>query len=174
MRALAASLRPIAVIDSWSTIVWVAYLAVFVGTIVKRTEPHIYVANWFYLSFISTVAMSHIVNNSNSPVSIFGSKSYPVFAGVQGASVQWWYGHNAVGFFSTAGFSAMMYYFVPKQAERPIYSYRSSIIHFWASIFLYIWAGPHHSHYTASPDWAQTSGMVFSVMSWMPSWGGMI
>ncbi|MDE2567270.1 MAG: cytochrome-c oxidase, cbb3-type subunit I [Sphingomonadales bacterium] len=161
-------------VDLWLTIVWVAYLAVFVGTLVKRTEPHIYVANWFYLSFILTVAMLHIVNNLNLPVSIVGSRSYPVFAGVQGALVQWWYGHNAVGFFLTAGFLAMMYYFVPKQAERPIYSYRLSIIHFWALIFLYIWAGPHHLHYTALPDWAQTLGMVFSVMLWMPSWGGMI
>jgi cytochrome c oxidase cbb3-type subunit 1 len=161
-------------VDIWLTIVWVAYLAVFVGTIVKRTEPHIYVANWFYLAFIITVAMLHIVNNLNWPVSFVGSRSFPVFAGVQGALVQWWYGHNAVGFFLTAGFLAMMYYFVPKQAERPIYSYRLSIIHFWALIFLYIWAGPHHLHYTALPDWAQTLGMVFSVMLWMPSWGGMI
>ena len=161
-------------IDWWLTIVWVAYLAVFVGTIVKRTEPHIYVANWFYLSFIITVAMLHLVNNVDVPVSIVGSKSYPLWAGVQGALVQWWYGHNAVGFFLTAGFLAMMYYFVPKQAERPIYSYRLSIIHFWALIFLYIWAGPHHLHYTALPDWAQTLGMVFSIMLWMPSWGGMI
>ncbi|MFC3175386.1 cytochrome-c oxidase, cbb3-type subunit I [Novosphingobium bradum] len=161
-------------VDLWLTIVWVAYLAVFVGTLVKRTEPHIYVANWFYLSFILTVAMLHIVNNVNLPVSIVGARSYPLWAGVQGALVQWWYGHNAVGFFLTAGFLAMMYYFVPKQAERPIYSYRLSIIHFWALIFLYIWAGPHHLHYTALPDWAQTLGMVFSVMLWMPSWGGMI
>jgi cytochrome c oxidase cbb3-type subunit 1 len=161
-------------VDLWLTIVWVAYLAVFVGTIVKRSEPHIYVANWFYLSFILTVAMLHIVNNLNIPVSLFGSRSVPVFAGVQGALVQWWYGHNAVGFFLTAGFLGMMYYFVPKQAERPVYSYRLSIIHFWALIFLYIWAGPHHLHYTALPDWAQTLGMVFSVMLWMPSWGGMI
>ena len=161
-------------VDLWLTIVWVAYLAVFVGTIIKRTEPHIYVANWFYLSFIVTVAMLHIVNNLNWPVSFVGSRSYPIFAGVQGALVQWWYGHNAVGFFLTAGFLAMMYYFVPKQAERPVYSYRLSIIHFWALIFLYIWAGPHHLHYTALPDWAQTLGMVFSVMLWMPSWGGMI
>ena len=161
-------------VDLWLTIVWVAYLAVFVGTIVKRTEPHIYVANWFYLSFIVTVAMLHIVNNLNWPVSFVGSRSYPIFAGVQGALVQWWYGHNAVGFFLTAGFLAMMYYFVPKQAGRPVYSYRLSIIHFWALIFLYIWAGPHHLHYTALPDWAQTLGMVFSVMLWMPSWGGMI
>ncbi|WP_159980967.1 MULTISPECIES: cytochrome-c oxidase, cbb3-type subunit I [unclassified Novosphingobium] len=161
-------------VDWWLTIVWVCYLIVFVGTIVKRSEPHIYVANWFYLAFIVTVAMLHIVNNLDVPVSLLGSKSYPLFGGVQGALVEWWYGHNAVGFFLTAGFLAMMYYFVPKQAERPIYSYRLSIIHFWSLIFLYIWAGPHHLHYTALPDWAQTLGMVFSIMLWMPSWGGMI
>ncbi|MBY4636515.1 cytochrome-c oxidase, cbb3-type subunit I [Sphingopyxis sp. XHP0097] len=161
-------------VDLWLTIVWVAYLAVFVGTIVRRREPHIYVANWFYLSFIITIAMLHIVNNLSMPASIFGSKSYAAFAGVQDALTQWWYGHNAVGFFLTAGFLAMMYYFVPKQAERPVYSYRLSIIHFWSLIFLYIWAGPHHLHYTALPDWAQTLGMVFSIMLWMPSWGGMI
>lgn len=161
-------------VDLWLTIVWVAYLIVFVGTIVKRSEPHIYVANWFYLSFILTVAMLHLVNNVNIPVSLFGAKSYPAWSGVQGALVQWWYGHNAVGFFLTAGFLAMMYYFVPKQAQRPVYSYRLSILHFWSLIFLYIWAGPHHLHYTALPDWAQTLGMVFSVMLWMPSWGGMI
>jgi cytochrome c oxidase cbb3-type subunit 1 len=161
-------------VDLWLTVVWLAYLAVFVGTLVKRTEPHIYVANWFFLSFILTVAMLHLVNNLNMPVSIVGSKSYPVWGGVQGALVQWWYGHNAVGFFLTAGFLAMMYFFVPKQAERPVYSYRLSILHFWSLIFLYIWAGPHHLHYTALPDWAQTLGMVFSVMLWMPSWGGMI
>lgn len=161
-------------VDLWLTIVWVAYLAVFLGTIVKRKEPHIYVANWFYLAFIVTVAMLHIVNNLAVPVSIFGSKSYSLFAGVQDALTQWWYGHNAVGFFLTAGFLGMMYYFVPKQANRPVYSYRLSIIHFWALIFLYIWAGPHHLHYTALPDWAQSLGMVFSIMLWMPSWGGMI
>ncbi|GAA0280827.1 cytochrome-c oxidase, cbb3-type subunit I [Alteraurantiacibacter aestuarii] len=161
-------------VDWWLTIVWVAYLIVFVATIMKRKEPHIYVANWFYLAFILTVAMLHIVNNLDVPVSLLGSHSYPVFGGVQGALVQWWYGHNAVGFFLTAGFLAMMYYFVPKQAERPIFSYRLSIIHFWSLIFLYIWAGPHHLHYTALPDWAQTLGMVFSIMLWMPSWGGMI
>ncbi len=161
-------------VDLWLTIVWVAYLAVFVGTIVKRKEPHIYVANWFFLSFIITIAMLHIVNNLAVPASFLGSKSYSAFAGVQDALTQWWYGHNAVGFFLTAGFLAMMYYFVPKQAERPVYSYRLSIIHFWSLIFLYIWAGPHHLHYTALPDWAQTLGMVFSVMLWMPSWGGMI
>ena len=161
-------------VDLWLTIVWVAYLAVFVGTLLKRREPHIYVANWFYLSFILTIAMLHIVNNLSMPVSLLGSKSYSAFAGVQDALTQWWYGHNAVGFFLTAGFLAMMYYFVPKQAERPVYSYRLSIVHFWALIFLYIWAGPHHLHYTALPDWAQTLGMVFSIMLWMPSWGGMI
>lgn len=161
-------------VDWWLTIVWVAYLAVFVGTLVKRKEPHIYVANWFYLAFIITVALLHVVNNIDIPASFVGSLSYPLFGGVQGALVQWWYGHNAVGFFLTAGFLAMMYYFVPKQAERPVYSYRLSIIHFWSLIFLYIWAGPHHLHYTALPDWAQTLGMVFSIMLWMPSWGGMI
>ncbi len=161
-------------VDIWLTIVWVSYLIVFVGTLVRRKEPHIYVANWFYLSFIITVAMLHLVNNLSMPVSLLGSKSYSAFAGVQDALTQWWYGHNAVGFFLTAGFLAMMYYFVPKQAERPVYSYRLSIIHFWSLIFLYIWAGPHHLHYTALPDWAQTLGMVFSIMLWMPSWGGMI
>ena len=161
-------------VDLWLTIVWVAYLVVFVGTIVKRKEPHIYVANWFYLSFIITVALLHLVNNAAIPVSLLGAKSYSAFAGVQDALTQWWYGHNAVGFFLTAGFLGMMYYYVPKQAERPIYSYRLSIVHFWALIFLYIWAGPHHLYYTALPDWAQTLGMVFSIMLWMPSWGGMI
>ena len=161
-------------VDIWLTIVWVAYLGVFLGTIIKRKEPHIYVANWFLLSFIVTVAMLHLVNNISIPVSIFGSKSVQLFAGVQDAMVQWWYGHNAVGFFLTAGFLGMMYYFVPKQAGRPVYSYKLSIIHFWALIFLYIWAGPHHLHYTALPDWASTLGMVFSIILWMPSWGGMI
>jgi cytochrome c oxidase cbb3-type subunit 1 len=161
-------------VDIWLTLVWVAYLAVFVGTIVKRSEPHIYVANWFLLSFIITVAMLHVVNNLAMPISLFSARSYSLFAGVQSALTQWWYGHNAVGFFLTAGFLGMMYYFVPKQAERPVYSYRLSIIHFWSVIFLYIWAGPHHLHYTALPDWAQTLGMVFSIMLWMPSWGGMI
>ncbi|KUO53834.1 MAG: peptidase S41 [Sphingomonadales bacterium BRH_c3] len=161
-------------VDLWLTIVWVAYFIVFMGTIVRRNEPHIYVANWFYLAFIITIAMLHIVNNLAVPVSFLGAKSYSAFSGVQDALTQWWYGHNAVGFFLTAGFLAMMYYFVPKQAERPVYSYRLSIIHFWSLIFLYIWAGPHHLHYTALPDWAQTLGMVFSIMLWMPSWGGMI
>ena len=160
--------------DLWLTIVWVVYLLVFLGTLAKRKEPHIYVANWFYLSFIVTVAMLHVVNNLAVPISLTGSKSYIVFAGVQDAMTQWWYGHNAVGFFLTAGFLGMMYYFIPKRAERPVYSYRLSIIHFWSLIFLYIWAGPHHLHYTALPDWAQTLGMTFSIMLWMPSWGGMI
>jgi cytochrome c oxidase cbb3-type subunit 1 len=161
-------------VDLWLTVVWVVYLLVFLGTLVKRKEPHIYVANWFLLSFIVTVAMLHVVNNTTIPVSLFSSQSVILFPGVQGAMVQWWYGHNAVGFFLTAGFLGMMYYFVPKQADRPVYSYKLSIIHFWALIFLYIWAGPHHLHYTALPDWAQFLGMTFSIMLWMPSWGGMI
>ena len=160
--------------DVWLTIVWVTYLLVFLGTLRKREEPHIYVANWFYLAFIVTIAMLHIVNNLSLPVSLVGSESYPLFAGVQGAMTQWWYGHNAVGFLLTAGFLGIMYYFIPKRAERPIYSYRLSIVHFWSLIFLYIWAGPHHLHYTALPEWAQTLGMTFSIMLWMPSWGGMI
>ena len=161
-------------VDLWLTVVWVGYFLVFFGTILRRKEPHIYVANWFYLAFIVTIALLHIVNNLAVPVSPFGAKSYSLFSGVQDALTQWWYGHNAVGFFLTAGFLGMMYYYMPKQAERPVYSYRLSIIHFWALIFLYIWAGPHHLHYTALPDWAQTLGMVFSVVLWMPSWGGMI
>ncbi|MEQ9505242.1 MAG: cytochrome-c oxidase, cbb3-type subunit I [Hyphomonas sp.] len=160
--------------DLWLTIVWVAYLLVFLGTLWKRKEPHIYVANWFYLSFIVTIAMLHIVNNLAIPVSLAGSKSYQLFAGVQDALTQWWYGHNAVGFFLTTGFLAIMYYFIPKKVNRPVYSYRLSIVHFWSLIFIYIWAGPHHLHYTALPQWAQTLGMVFSIMLWMPSWGGMI
>jgi cytochrome c oxidase cbb3-type subunit 1 len=161
-------------VDLWLTVVWVAYLLVFLGTIWKRKEPHIYVANWFYLAFIVTIAMLHIVNNLAMPVSLLNHRSYSAFSGVQDALTQWWYGHNAVGFFLTAGFLAMMYYFIPKRAERPVYSYRLSIVHFWALIFIYIWAGPHHLHYTALPQWAQTLGMTFSIMLWMPSWGGMI
>ena len=160
--------------DLWLTVVWVAYLLVFLGTVIRRSEPHIYVANWFYLAFILTIAVLHLGNNAAIPVSLFSPKSYIVWAGVQDAMVQWWYGHNAVGFFLTAGFLAIMYYFIPKRADRPVYSYRLSIIHFWSLIFLYIWAGPHHLHYTALPDWTQTLGMTFSVMLWMPSWGGMI
>ncbi len=159
-------------VDLLLTVVWVMYLVAFAGTLVKRREPHIYVANWFFLAFIITIAMLHIGNNLAVPVSL--TKSYSAFAGVQDALTQWWYGHNAVGFFLTAGFLGIMYYFVPKRAGRPVYSYRLSIVHFWALIFLYIWAGPHHLHYTALPDWAQTLGMTFSIMLWMPSWGGMI
>ncbi len=161
-------------IDWWIVVVWLAFLAVFMGTLINRKEPHIYVANWFLLAFIVTIAMLHVGNNLAIPVSIFSSQSVQVTAGVQDAMIQWWYGHNAVGFFLTAGFLGMMYYFIPKQAERPVFSYKLSIIHFWALIFLYIWAGPHHLHYTALPDWASTLGMTFSIMLWMPSWGGMI
>jgi len=160
--------------DVWLTIVWVAYLGVFMGTLFKRKEPHIYVANWFYLAFIITVAILHVVNNLALPLGLFEAKSYSLFAGVQDAMTQWWYGHNAVGFFLTAGFLAIMYYFIPKRAGRPVWSYKLSIIHFWAVIFIYIWAGPHHLHFTALPQWTQTLGMVFSIMLWMPSWGGMI
>ncbi|WP_051660866.1 cytochrome-c oxidase, cbb3-type subunit I [Bosea sp. 117] len=160
--------------DLWLTVVWVTYFLVFLATIWRRKEPHIYVANWFYLAFIVTIAVLHLGNNATIPVSLFSPKSYIVWSGVQDAMVQWWYGHNAVGFFLTAGFLAIMYYFIPKRVNRPVYSYRLSIIHFWALIFLYIWAGPHHLHYTALPDWAQTLGMTFSIMLWMPSWGGMI
>lgn len=160
--------------DLWLTVVWVCYLIVYLMTCIKRKEPHLYVANWFFLAFIVTVAVLHLGNGLALPVSLAGAKSYSAFAGVQSAMIQWWYGHNAVGFFLTAGFLGMMYYFVPKQANRPIYSYRLSIIHFWSLIFIYIWAGPHHLHYTALPDWAQTLGMTFSIMLWMPSWGGMI
>jgi len=159
-------------IDLLIAVVWVAYAVVFLGTIVKRRVKHIYVANWFFAAFIITVAMLHIVNSAALPVSLW--KSYSAYAGVQDAMVQWWYGHNAVGFFLTAGFLGMMYYFVPKQANRPIYSYRLSIVHFWALTFTYIWAGPHHLHYTALPDWAQSLGMVMSIILLAPSWGGMI
>lgn len=160
--------------DLWLTVVWVAYLLNFLMTLAHRKEPHIYVANWFYLAFIVTVAVLHLVNGVSLPLSITDVKSYPVWGGVQSAMIQWWYGHNAVGFFLTAGFLGMMYYFVPKQAARPVYSYRLSILHFWSLIFIYIWAGPHHLLYTSLPDWAQTLGMTFSIMLWMPSWGGMI
>jgi cytochrome c oxidase cbb3-type subunit 1 len=161
-------------VDLWLTIVWVVYLFVFLGTLWKRKEPHIYVANWFYLAFIVTVALLHVVNNLAIPVNLLSSKSYSLYPGVQDALIQWWYGHNAVAFFLTVPFLAMMYYFVPKRAGRPVYSYRLSIVHFWSLIFIYIWAGPHHLHFTALPQWTQTLGMTFSVMLWMPSWGGMI
>ncbi len=153
-------------------LVWVAYAVVFFGTIVMRRIKHIYVANWFYGAFILTIAVLHIVNNISIPAGMW--KSYPVYSGAVDAMVQWWYGHNAVGFFLTAGFLGMMYYFVPRQANRPIYSYRLSIVHFWSLIAIYMWAGPHHLHYTALPDWAQTLGMVFSLILLAPSWGGMI
>jgi cytochrome c oxidase cbb3-type subunit 1 len=153
-------------------LVWVAYAVVFFGTIVKRKVRHIYVANWFFGAFILTVAVLHIVNNLAIPTSL--THSYPIYSGTVDAMVQWWYGHNAVGFFLTAGFLGMMYYFVPKQSGRPVYSYRLSIVHFWSLIAIYMWAGPHHLHYTALPDWVQTLGMVFSIMLLAPSWGGMI
>ena len=161
-------------IDILIAVVWVAYAVVFFGTIAKRKVQHIYVANWFYGAFIIAVALLHIVNSAAIPVSLSGMKSYSVYAGAQDAMVQWWYGHNAVGFFLTAGFLGMMYYFVPKQAGRPVYSYRLSVVHFWALIFTYMWAGPHHLHYTALPDWTQSVGMVFSLILLAPSWGGMI
>ncbi len=159
-------------IDILITLVWVAYAVVFFGTIAKRKVSHIYVANWFYGGFILAVALLHVVNSAATPVTLL--KSYSAYAGVQDAMIQWWYGHNAVGFFLTAGFLGMMYYFVPKQAERPIYSYRLSVVHFWALIFTYMWAGPHHLHYTALPDWTQSVGMLFSLILLAPSWGGMI
>ncbi len=159
-------------IDILITLVWVSYAVVFFGTIVKRRVRHIYVANWFFGSFILTIAMLHIFNNLEAPVSLW--KSYSIYAGVQDAMVQWWYGHNAVGFFLTTSFLGMMYYFVPKQANRPIYSYRLSIVHFWALAFTYMWAGPHHLLYTSLPDWTQSLGMAFSLILLAPSWGGMI
>ena len=159
-------------IDILIAVVWVAYAILFFGTIMKRKSAHIYVANWFYGAFILTVAILHIVNSAAIPVTL--TKSYSAYAGAIDAMVQWWYGHNAVGFFLTAGFLGMMYYFIPKQAERPVYSYRLSIVHFWALIAIYMWAGPHHLHYTALPNWAQSLGMVFSLILLAPSWGGMI
>jgi cytochrome c oxidase cbb3-type subunit 1 len=159
-------------IDILITLVWVSYAVVFFGTIMKRRVQHIYVANWFYGAFIITIAVLHLFNSAAIPVTL--TQSYSVYAGVQDAMVQWWYGHNAVGFFLTAGFLGMMYYFVPKQANRPVYSYRLSVVHFWALIFTYIWAGPHHLHYTALPDWTQSLGMVMSLILLAPSWGGMI
>ncbi|TWX73363.1 cytochrome-c oxidase, cbb3-type subunit I [Colwellia sp. C1TZA3] len=159
-------------IDILIAVVWISYAIVFFGTLVKRKTSHIYVANWFFGGFILTVAVLHIGNSMVIPVSMF--KSYSIYSGAIDAMMQWWYGHNAVGFLLTAGFLGMMYYFVPKQAERPVYSYRLSIVHFWALISLYIWAGPHHLHYTALPDWAQSVGMVMSIVLFLPSWGGMI
>ncbi len=159
-------------IDLLITVVWVSYAVVFFGTVGIRKVKHIYVANWFFGAYIITIALLHIFNNLAIPTS--ATHSYSAYAGVQDAMVQWWYGHNAVGFFLTAAFLGMMYYFIPKQAERPVYSYRLSIVHFWALIFTYMWAGPHHLHYTALPDWTQSVGMVFSLILLAPSWGGMI
>ena len=159
-------------IDVLITVVWVIYALVFFGTIMKRRVRHIYVANWFFGAYIITIAILHIFNSAAVPTSFL--HSYSAYAGVQDAMVQWWYGHNAVGFFLTAGFLGMMYYFVPKQANRPVYSYRLSVVHFWALIFTYIWAGPHHLHYTALPDWTQSLGMIMSLILLAPSWGGMI
>ncbi len=159
-------------IDLLIAVVWVSFAIVFFVTIGRRRVKHIYVANWFYGAYILTVAVLHIFNNLAVPVSLW--KSYPIYSGVVDAMMQWWYGHNAVGFFLTAGFLGMMYYFVPKQAQRPIYSYRLSVVHFWALIAIYMWAGPHHLHYTSLPNWAQSLGMVFSIILLAPSWGGMI
>ncbi|MFP5418521.1 MAG: cytochrome-c oxidase, cbb3-type subunit I [Gammaproteobacteria bacterium] len=159
-------------IDVLITVVWVAYALVFFGTVIKRKTRHIYVSNWFFGAYILVIALLHIVNSMELPVTL--TKSYSVYAGVQDAMVQWWYGHNAVGFFLTTAFLGMMYYFIPKQAGRPIYSYRLSVVHFWSLNFIYMWAGPHHLQYTALPDWAQSLGMVFSLMLLAPSWGGMM
>ncbi|MBN9364217.1 MULTISPECIES: cytochrome-c oxidase, cbb3-type subunit I [unclassified Devosia] len=156
--------------DIWLVIVWVVYFAIYLRTLARRTEPHIYVANWYYMAFILVVAILHIVNNLAVPVSLFGAKSYSLFSGVQDAMTQWWYGHNAVAFFLTAGFLGMMYYYLPKRAGRPIFSYRLSIISFWGITFMYMWAGSHHLHYTALPHWVQTLGMAFSVVLLVPSW----
>ncbi|MFS4457713.1 cytochrome-c oxidase, cbb3-type subunit I [Bdellovibrio sp. HCB2-146] len=159
-------------IDIAITLIWVVFAVNFFGTIKKRREKHLYVALWFYIATIITVAVLHIVNSIEIPVSFL--HSYPVYSGIQDAMVQWWYGHNAVAFFLTTPFLGLMYYYIPKAANRPVYSYRLSIIHFWALVFIYIWAGPHHLLYTSLPEWAQTLGMVFSIMLWAPSWGGMI
>lgn len=158
--------------DVLVVLVWVSYAIVFFGTLATRKIKHIYVANWFYAAFIIAIALLYIVNNLSIPAGL--TWSYPVYSGVIDAMVQWWYGHNAVGFFLTAAFLGMMYYFVPKQAGRPIYSYRLSVVHFWALIFTYMWAGPHHLHYTSLPDWTQSLGMIFSLILLAPSWGGMI
>ncbi|MCF6190058.1 MAG: cytochrome-c oxidase, cbb3-type subunit I [Cocleimonas sp.] len=161
-------------VDLIILVVWVVYFLVYTMTLLKRNQPHIYVANWFFISFILAVALLHIFNNLAVPVSFFGTKSYSLFSGAQDAMTQWWYGHNAVGFFLTAAFLGMMYYFVPKQAGRPVYSYRLSIIHFWALSFMYMWVGTHHLHWTAIPDWTSSLAAAFSIMLLMPSWGGMI
>ena len=159
-------------IDILIAAVWISYGVVFFGTLIKRRTSHIYVANWFFAAFIITIGLLHIVNSMAVPLSMF--KSYSLFSGATDAMVQWWYGHNAVGFFLTAAFLGMMYYFIPVQVGRPVYSYRLSIVHFWALIALYMWAGAHHLHYSALPDWTQSLGMAFSLILFAPSWGGMI
>ncbi len=156
--------------DIWLVIVWVTYFLLYIRTLARRKEPHIYVANWYYMAFILVVAVLHIVNNLAVPVSLGHAKSYSAFSGVQDAMTQWWYGHNAVAFFLTAGFLGMMYYYLPKRAGRPIFSYRLSIISFWGITFMYMWAGSHHLHYTALPEWVQTLGMTFSLVLLVPSW----
>jgi cytochrome c oxidase cbb3-type subunit 1 len=156
--------------DIWLVIVWVVYFVTYIRTLRRRKEAHIYVANWYYLAFILVVAVLHIVNNLAVPVTLGHAKSYSLLAGVQDAMTQWWYGHNAVAFFLTAGFLGMMYYYLPKRAERPIFSYRLSIISFWGITFMYMWAGAHHLHYTALPHWVQTLGMTFSIVLLVPSW----
>ncbi len=166
--------EPVWFIDLSITVVWVVYFLIYTITLVKRNQPHIYVANWFYMSFILATALLHIFNNLAVPVSFTSATSYSLFSGAQDAMTQWWYGHNAVGFFLTAAFLGMMYYFVPKQAGRPVYSYRLSIIHFWALSFMYMWVGTHHLHWTAIPDWTSTLAATFSILLLMPSWGGMI
>ena len=159
-------------IDIAIAVVWLTFAFNFFGTIARRRERHLYVALWFYIASIVTVTILHVFNNLSVPAGLF--KSYSLYAGVQDAFMQWWYGHNAVAFFLTTPFLGLMYYFLPKAAGRPVFSYRLSIVHFWSLVFIYMWAGPHHLHYTALPEWASTLGMVFSVMLWMPSWGGML
>ena len=156
--------------DLWLVVVWVTYFVLYLRTLARRKEPHIYVANWYYMAFIVVVAILHIVNNLALPVSLGHAKSYTIWAGVQDSMVQWWYGHNAVAFFLTAGFLAMLYYYLPVRAQRPIFSYRLSILSFWGITFFYMWAGSHHLHYTALPHWVQNLGMTFSVMLLVPSW----
>lgn len=160
--------------DILLTIVWVAYLYVYMSIIARRTTSHIYVANWFFLAFIIIIAILHLGNNLSIPISWTSTSSVSVFSGVQSAMIQWWYGHNAVGFFLTAGFLGIVYYIAPKRANKPVYSYRLSILHFWGLVFIYIWAGPHHLHYTSLPDWLQSLGMTMSLLLWIPSWGGMV
>ena len=160
--------------DILLTVIWLLYLFVYIMTLKNRKEPHIYVANWFFMAFIIVIAVLHVGNNISIPISWTSTESISFFSGVQSAMIQWWYGHNAVGFWLTAAFIGIMYYFVPKRANRPIYSYRLSILHFWSLIFIYIWAGPHHLIYTSLPDWVQTLGMTMSIILWLPSWGGMV